>query len=136
MAAALRKRIGLCPHVRVHLSSQALDKHCVIHLLNLGAGCGGGTREPREPHSAHSSPLTAPGTAAVSPGVQKFQLTHPWVSEANARGRVESPGVCLRPGPPNSEGKVGRGWEGAMARIQAFFFWLKGCSGIPRGARK
>ena len=119
MAAALRKRIGLCPHVRVHLSSQALDKHCVIHLANLG------TREPREPHSAHSSPLTAPGTAAVSPGCPKI----PADSSVGERGQREGTGGIswgLPPTrPPQFRRESGAGVGRGDGPDSSFFFGLR-----------
>lgn len=42
--AAPRRRISLCPHLHMHLSSQTLDKHCVIHLprLSVHSAWGGG----------------------------------------------------------------------------------------------
>lgn len=112
-------RISLCPHLLVHLSPQTLDKHCVTHLPHLSVdwawGAGRGCRqEHRERHSAHSCLLTAPGTTAGSPGVQTFQLTHPWVRRPRPRdGRdLLEPGLCPGPRFRGDRGAGAGGWPG------------------------
>ena len=140
-----KKRIGFCPHLRVHLSSQSLDKHFVIHLPSLsvdsawgvGAGQGGDRPEPKEPHSAHSCLLTAPGTTAVSPGCPKI----PADSSVGEQGQHEGTGGISwglpLTRPPIQRGKWGGGGDGRWPGFRPFLLRCPSrCQEVVTGAAR
>lgn len=121
VAAAPQKRIGLVL-MFVHLSSQALDKHCVIHLPTRGrGGAGRGARGSPGSRVPAFQPLTAPGTAAVSPRCPKIPADSS-VGERGQRGATGgiSWGLPLTR-PSLQKGKWGWGGGGAMGPDSSSF---------------
>lgn len=121
-----QKRIGLCLHLRMHLSSQTLDKHChspskpLCGLSPREQGRRGVQAERSKPHSVHSCLLTAPGTTVVSPRCPEI----PADSSVGELGQHEGTGRVSRDSAsanvPNSERKEAERQGGgavATARI-------------------